>query len=494
MDKNTKKIYETMRNLFTLVQKLDEESIKKSDYNDLSRTELHALISIGTGRPKTMTHVANILEISVSTLTATVNKLVKKGYVERLRDDKDRRMVKIRLTDDGAKAAKAEEAFRETIVKDAVDQIPVDKIQYFVSAIDNINRFFMTKSSMIYVKNTPFSLSSINLGANKLEIPIVQAAMGMGIAGAGLASAVAAEGGLGLIGTAELGYRYEEYEKDRIAANTEAVRDAVKKAKKRVKALKGSGLIGVGIMWGESDSHKYVETAVKAGAQVIVTAGSLPRDLPKYCNDKKIALIPTVSSKRAASAIIRTWSKKYNRVPDGFILQGPFAAGMLGFKEEQLDRAEQEWYRIIADMKSELLKLENCPLIVGGGIFSREDAEIAYKYGADGFLMGTRFLITEECDAPEEYKNLYLNCTKNDVTIIRSHKKTSVRVMKNKCAEELSYGWADDYDMFGAVRKGVEGDYERGLIFCSSEMDRADRICKVKDVFKEFITETGGDI
>ena len=46
-----------------------------------------------------MTHVANILEINVSTLTTTINKLVKKGYVERLRDDKDRRIVKIGLSE-----------------------------------------------------------------------------------------------------------------------------------------------------------------------------------------------------------------------------------------------------------------------------------------------------------------------------------------------------------------------------------------------------------
>ena len=68
MDRNTKKIYDTMRNLFSLVQKLDEEFIKKSEFDDVSRTELHTLTAIGTGRPKTMTHVANLLDINVSSL------------------------------------------------------------------------------------------------------------------------------------------------------------------------------------------------------------------------------------------------------------------------------------------------------------------------------------------------------------------------------------------------------------------------------------------
>ena len=56
------------------------------------------------------------------------------------------------------------------------------------------------------------------------------------------------------------------------------------------------------------------------------------------------ALIPTISSKRAASAIIRAWTKKFNRTPDGFIFQGPQASGLLGFKEAQLEKAEQEGY------------------------------------------------------------------------------------------------------------------------------------------------------
>ena len=88
-------------------------------------------------------------------------------------------------------------------------------------------------------------------------------------------------------------------------------------------------------------------------------ASGLPTDLPKYCTDKNIALIPVVSSRRGAAAIVRNWTQKYNRIPDAFILQGPFAAGLLGFKEEQLDRAEQEWGRIISDVKSEASKLEN---------------------------------------------------------------------------------------------------------------------------------------
>lgn len=488
MDKELKKIYETMSDLFKIIHKLQDENLRNSEFSDISRAEIHAIIAIGRGRPKTMTHVANILEIKVSTLTSTVNKLVKKGYVERFRDDKDRRIVKISLTEKGFKAAHEYEVFMEGMIRGAASQVSSDKLRYFISAIDNVNQYFMAKSSMIYVKTAPFELKPIKLGPIELPVPIVQAGMSICIAGSNLASAVAVEGGLGLIGTTDIGYKKQEYVKDRLSANLAAVRDTVIEAKKKVRKEGAKGLIGATIMWSNPNAPMYVEAAVKSGAQVIVTSGSVPRDLPRYCTDKKVALIPTVSSKRAASAIIRTWSQKYNRIPDGFILQGPFAAGLLGFREDQLDRAEQEWYRMIADLKSELSKFENCPLIVGGGIFSRKDAEIAYKYGADGFLMGTRFVVTKECDAPLEYKERYLNCEGKDVTIIKSPMKTSVRAMKNEFTENVVKGKYEDYDIFEAVKRSVKGDYNNGLMFCSMQVGKAEKIDTVRDVFREFIT------
>lgn len=444
MDKDLNKIHALMRQLFGLVHRLEDEAIKASEFSDLSRAEISAIMAIGTGRPKTMTHVANILEINVSTLTTTINKLVKKGYVERLRDDKDRRIVKIGLSEKGIAAATERDSFMGELLRGAVEQVEPDKLRYFISAIDNINQYFMAKSSMSYLKTTPFALEPLQLGKRDLPVPIVQAGMSLGIAGPKLASAVAEEGGL--------------------------------------------GLIGVSVLWGNPAAREYVKAAAKSGAEVIVASG-LPTDLPKYCTDKNIALIPVVSSRRGAAAIVRNWTQKYNRIPDAFILQGPFAAGLLGFKEEQLDRAEQEWGRIISDVKSEASKLENCPLLVGGGIYRREDAEFVYKYGADGILMGTRFVVTEECDAPDGYKQLYLNCRKNDVTIIRSPMKTSVRTMRTAFSEKIAEDGEDPYDLFEAVRRSVAGDPDSGLVFCSENAGLADKIDTVKDVFREFTTQ-----
>ena len=488
MDREIRRINDILVNLFNLVLKLEEAAIRSTSLRNLSITEVHTLVAIGTGRPRTMTHVANLLGIKVSTLTAAVNKLVRKGYVERLRDDRDRRIVRIRLTPEGVCTVKEHEGFHESMIREAIAQIPDDELQQFISSIDNIQSFLMMKSGMAYGNRAAFAMRPLKLGPFQLRVPIVQAGMSIGIAGSRLAAAVASEGGLGLIGTSEIGYRSSGYHQDKLAANLKAIGEEVSAAKRMTEHAGSGGLIGVNIMWNRPSAAAYVEAALKAGAQVIVTSGGLPKDLPRCCGDRKVALIPTISSKRAATAVIRSWTQRYNRVPDGFIFQGPKAAGLLGFREETLERAEEEQDRIIASIKAELSKLENCPLIVGGGIFHKEDAERAYRYGADGFLLGTRFVTTVECDAPEEYKRLYLNCSENDVTIVRSPMKTSVRVMRTAFAESLKRSGPGHYDIIDAVRRGVEGNWDDGLVFCSANVGKASGIDTVKDVFREFTT------
>ena len=60
------------------------------------------------------------------------------------------------------------------------------------------------------------------------------------------------------------------------------------------------------------------------------------------------------------------------------------------------------------------------PVIAAGGIYSGEDMRKIMDLGADGVLMGTRFVTTEECDASDAYKNAYINAKKKDIQIIQS--------------------------------------------------------------------------
>ena len=157
-----------MVDLFNTVLRQEEEAVQNASFDDISITEVHTLAAIGMGRPKTMTHVANILGIKVSTLTTAVGKLVKKGYVERLRDEKDRRIVKIHLTDKGALAVREHEDFHESMIRAAIAQIPQEDVPKFVSSIENISNFLTMRSSIAYAGNKPFSMQPIKLGNNIL--------------------------------------------------------------------------------------------------------------------------------------------------------------------------------------------------------------------------------------------------------------------------------------------------------------------------------------
>ena len=153
----------------------------------------------------------------------------------------------------------------------------------------------------------------------------------------------------------------------------------------------------------------------------------------------------------------------------------------MGFKESELIRARELYYKTITDIQTEI---EDIPLIVAGGIFSREDARNAYVYGADGMQLGTRFVTTKECDAKESYKQAYINCKEEDIIIIMNPQGAPCRALANKFTKNLQ---GTDYDITEALVKAAKGDVKNGLVFCGSKAYKAKKIDTVADIFKEFI-------
>ena len=97
--------FESINNLlvevFNDILVIEESELKKSQFNDLSITEMHTIEAVGMYRKKTTSEVAKELSITVGTLTTAINRLVKKNYVERIRSEDDRRVVKLGLTKKG---------------------------------------------------------------------------------------------------------------------------------------------------------------------------------------------------------------------------------------------------------------------------------------------------------------------------------------------------------------------------------------------------------
>ena len=347
-------------------------------------------------------------------------------------------------------------------------------------------------------------LKPLKIGELVAEKPIIQGGMGVGVSRSSLAGAVAAEGGIGIISTAQIGYDEEGFEKDQAGCNRIAIKKHIKRAKE---IAGGKGLVGVNIMVALKHYKEHVQEAVKAGADVIISGAGLPMDLPKLVGENVTKIAPIVSSKRAAQLILRMWAHRYNRTADFIVVEGPKAGGHLGFSKEQLQDIDkldydQEIRDIIECKKDYEEKFQRkIPVIVAGGIFDRKDIEHVMKLGADGVQIASRFVATEECDASDAYKQAYIQAEKKNIQIIQSPVGMPGRALRNEFIKGLEtarkpitkcYNCLEKCDprtvpycITKALIEAVQGNVENGLIFCGENVDRIHEMTTVHDLMNE---------
>ena len=175
-------------------------------------------------------------------------------------------------------------------------------------------------------------LKPLKIGELTARRPIVQGGMGVGISLSSLAGAVAKAGGIGIISTAQIGFREPDFEEDAQGANLRAIGRELKKARE----ISPEGIIGFNIMVATRNYAEYVKEAVKAGADIIISGAGLPVNLPEYVKGSKTRIAPIVSSVKSAMVICKMWDRKYHVAPDAVVVEGPLAGGHLGFSVEQL--------------------------------------------------------------------------------------------------------------------------------------------------------------
>lgn len=341
------------------------------------------------------------------------------------------------------------------------------------------------------------------IGDLTAKIPVIQGGMGVGISLSRLAGSVAACGGVGVISTAQIGWREPDFRQHPFEANYRAIEKEIRKAREIAKG----GIIGVNIMVATQRYEEYVKTAVKAGVDLIISGAGLPIDLPKYVEGTKTKIAPIVSSLKSLNVICRMWERKYKKAPDLVVIEGPKAGGHLGFSREELDTFTDESYdgvirSIIEKVKEYGEKFsKKIPVVVAGGIYDRADMDHALSLGADGVQMGTRFVTTEECDAAPEYKQAYLQAEKEDICIVQSPVGMPGRAIKNpfmdrvkteKCRIEHCYHCIVTcrpaeipYCITQALVNAAEGRVEDALLFCGSNAYRSHKIETVEDIMIE---------
>lgn len=229
-------------------------------------------------------------------------------------------------------------------------------------------------------------MKKLNIGNLSISVPIVQGGMGVGISLSGLASAVANEGGVGVISSAGLGLLYRNLSKDYIQASIMGLKEELRKAREKTK-----GVIGVNVMVAMSNFADMVKTAIAEKADIIFSGAGLPLNLPSFLQkDSVTKLVPIVSSARAARVITEKWHNLYNYLPDAFVVEGPKAGGHLGFKDEQINDEHFSLEHILPEVIDEVKDIEthygkNIPVIVAGGIYTGEDINVLWIWEQLGY-------------------------------------------------------------------------------------------------------------
>ncbi len=137
--KKLKEINSLLVEIYDDVGRIEEYSIKQGAFKDLSITEIHTIDAIGLYGSKTMSETALELQITTGTLTAAVDKLIKKGYVIRERSDMDRRIVNISLTKQGKLAYRIHERFHIEMVKSVIDEFTEEEEEILIVGLRKLN-------------------------------------------------------------------------------------------------------------------------------------------------------------------------------------------------------------------------------------------------------------------------------------------------------------------------------------------------------------------
>ena len=258
--------------------------------------------------------------------------------------------------------------------------------------------------------------------------------------------------------------------------------------------------------------EEYVKAAIDAGADLIISGAGLPTDLPRIAGDSQTKLAPIVSTDKSAKVILKYWGRKYKRMPDLLVIEGPKAGGHLGFTKEQLESYDQAAYdaevSVILDTVKSYEEEFHCqiPVALAGGIENKAQAEHAFSLGVDAIQAATRFVTTEECDAHIKYKEAYLNAKETDIVIVKSPVGMPGRAILNPFMEKVMAGEQIPhsschgclhkcnpseipYCITDALVHAARGEVDDALLFCGAYAYKADHLETVKEVIDSLMPE-----
>ncbi len=354
----------------------------------------------------------------------------------------------------------------------------------------------------------------LKIGKYEINHPIIQGGMGVGISWDQLAGSVSKEGGLGVISAVGTGYydnlHYAKKVKQHRPVNEENFysREGLFKIVENARKICGDAPLATNILYAQNDYGRVVKDACEAGIDIIITGAGLPVDMPKYAADfPDVALVPIVSSARALKLIARKW-KRYGKLPDAVIVEGPLSGGHQGFSYEDCFKEEYQLENLIPQVIEEAKNWNDVPVIAAGGIWDKNDIDKFLEMGCAGVQMATRFIGTKECDASGAFKDVLLSADEKDIELLKSpvglpargvrtnlinlvdkHEGPKVTCISNcvapcKRGEEAK---AVGYCIADRLGDAYLGKKETGLFFTGSNGYRLKEIISVKELMEKLV-------
>lgn len=321
------------------------------------------------------------------------------------------------------------------------------------------------------------NLPQIKVGNKLTTFPVIQGGMAVRISLAPLAASVANAGGIGIIGGSGI--------------NANELAHHIDEAKNATK-----GIIGVNLMVALHEFCELVQTSIKKKVDLIISGAGISRDLFKWTKNK-IPVFPIVSSSKLALSLAKLGAS-------GIIVESGKAGGHLG-----TDPDKSIWEilpKVVAILREN--GFSKIPVIAAGGILKGKDISRAIDSGATGVQIGTRFALTDECSAHDNWKKVLLEAKDEDAVIIESPVGLHGRAVKTPLVEKILIKNAPppgtyrrcqlclkhcgrEYCIIDALEKAQQGNIEEGLFFCGARVGEINEICSVDILFKNLKEEFG---